>query len=123
MDHATQDPQSYPKLKIAGQDVEIKLRSYDVIELHKVGVDIGAAAGTLGASLERAFTILHQAIAHKFEDTPDAWPTAVELSKMDLGDSADVLKAVNDSISKAMAQWKIAFPEKPQEPEKSPAIQ
>jgi len=122
MDHATTDPQSYPHLKIACKDVEIKLRSFDVIQLNKDGIDIGASAANLGANLERAFAILHQAIAHEFEETPDACPTAEALSKMDLGDSADVVKAVNDSISKAMAQWKTAFPDKPKD-EKPPTIQ
>lgn len=122
MDLSTQDPQKYPTLKIEGRDVEIKLRSYDVIQLQKAGIDIGSRVANLGENLERTFAILHQAIAHEFEDRPDVWPSAEQLSKLDLGSSAHVAKAVTDSISKAMAQWKDLFPEKT-ETEKPPTIQ
>lgn len=126
MDHATQDPQNYPKLKIEGQEVEVKLRAFDVVELHKAGINISEARATLGENLERAFTILHHGIAHHFEDTPDKWPSTEKLLKMDLGASCDVLNAVNESIKKAMAQWKATYPElfkDPKKPETSPTIQ
>lgn len=122
MDLSQQDPQQYPTLKIEGREVEVKLRSYDVIQLQKQGVDIGSRTASLGENLERTFAILHQAIAHAFEDTPDVWPTAEKLSKLDLGSSAHVVKIVQDSISKAMAQWKDLFPTYATE-NKAPTIQ
>ena len=94
------DPITYPTVRIDGQDVEVKFRCGDLIRMKKSGLDLNEAKAAIEEQMEKALTVLSFGIAHTgLKITPE------ELAdKIDLSAFGNVSVAINQAISKAMAQ-------------------
>ncbi len=94
------DPVVYPKIQIGSVEVEVKFTCGDIIKLAKDGVDLTQlTAGTLDASMERAFKLLSVGISRSIQKTAEELADEIALSRF-----GEVTSCVAGAISKAMAQ-------------------